>query len=143
MALQVQERTTIRKVDYNLALVIIALNLIGLINLYSATHGPNSRSVSTLMWSQLIYLAAGWVIYAGVTFVDYRIFLRLAYPLYGINVCLLFLVLILHRVMPLYLSLRNLTALSDLGVKRSNVQRNARPHSGAQRGALHVLAFGC
>ena len=95
MALQVQERTTIRKVDYNLALVIIALNLIGLINLYSATHGPNSKSVSTLMWSQLIYLAAGWVIYAGVTFIDYRIFIRLAYPLYGINVCLLFLVLMI------------------------------------------------
>jgi rod shape determining protein RodA len=95
MPLQVQERTTIRKVDYNLALVILALNLIGLINLYSATHGPNSHNLNQLMWSQLIYLAAGWVIYAGVTFIDYRIFIRLAYPLYGINVCLLFLVLII------------------------------------------------
>ena len=95
MALQVQERTTIRKVDYNLGLVILALNLIGLINLYSATHGPNSHNVNQLMWSQLIYLAAGWVIYAGVTFIDYRIFIRLAYVLYGINVCLLFLVLVI------------------------------------------------
>lgn len=97
MALQVQERTTISKIDYNLALVILALTLIGLINLYSATHGPNTRGVSGLFWSQLIYLVVGWLLYAGCTFVDYRIFLRLAYPLYGINLLLLVLVMIIGR----------------------------------------------
>src|SRR5438552_4016073 len=53
MALQVQERTTIRKVDYNLALVIFAINIIGLINLYSATHRPNSKVVASLFVSQI------------------------------------------------------------------------------------------
>ena len=66
-ALQIQERTTIRKVDYNLALVVLALNLIGLINLYSATHGPSSaRGVGNLFWYQIIYLIVGWLVYTGV-----------------------------------------------------------------------------
>ena len=86
MALQVQERTTIRKVDYNLALVVLALNIIGLINLYSATHGPSAKGGGALFWTQVLYLIVGWLVYAGMTFIDYRIFLQLAYPLYAINV---------------------------------------------------------
>ena len=53
MALQVQERTTMRKIDFNLILVIFALNIIGLINLYSATHGPNSKGMASLFISQI------------------------------------------------------------------------------------------
>ncbi len=97
MALQVEERTTIRKVDYNLALVVLALNLIGLINLYSATHGPNSKGMNGLFWSQIIFMCIGWIAYAAGTFIDYRIFIRLAYPFYGINLCLLFLVTIIGK----------------------------------------------
>jgi rod shape determining protein RodA len=97
MALQIQERTTIRKIDYNLALVVFALNIIGLINLYSATHGPNSRSGGNLFWYQILYLVVGWLIYAGATFIDYRIFLRMAYPLYIINTLFLLLVLIIGK----------------------------------------------
>src|ERR1700704_1828101 len=97
MALQVQERTTIRKIDYNLALVILALNLIGLINLYSATHGPNAHGTGSLFWYQVLYLSAGWLIYAAITFMDYRLFIRFAYLLYGINVCCLFLVLVIGK----------------------------------------------
>lgn len=98
MALQIQERTIIRKIDYNLILVILALNFVGLINLYSATHGPNSKGVSSLFWSQVAFIIAGWMIYAAVTFLDYRFFLRLAYPLYGINLIMLFLVMIMGKV---------------------------------------------
>lgn len=95
MALQVQERTTFRKIDYNLALVIFALNLIGLINLYSATHGPNSKGMQGLFISQIIYLIVGWLIYAAVTFIDYKIFAKIAYPLYVVNVFLLGLVMVI------------------------------------------------
>jgi len=97
-ALQIQERTTIRKIDYNLALVVFALNLIGLINLYSATHGPSSaRGSGNLFWYQIIYLIVGWLVYTGVTFIDYRFFLRIAYPLYFINCLFLLLVLIIGK----------------------------------------------
>ncbi|MCC6277185.1 MAG: FtsW/RodA/SpoVE family cell cycle protein, partial [Oligoflexia bacterium] len=92
MALQVQERTTLSKVDWNLILVILAINLVGLINLYSATSDPHTRGVDRLFISQSIYMVAGWGIFTLLTFVDYKIFLRLAYPIYGINCCFLFLV---------------------------------------------------
>lgn len=95
MALRVEERTTFRKVDYNFALVIFALNLIGLINLYSATHGPNSKGMAGLFISQIIYLVIGWLIYAAMTFIDYRIFLKLAYPLYLLNLVMLVLVMVI------------------------------------------------
>lgn len=92
MALQVQERTTIKKVDYNFALVIFALHIIGLINLYSATHGPNSKGMATLFVSQIIYMAVGWLIYAALTLIDYRIFIKLAYPMYIFNIIMLLVV---------------------------------------------------
>ena len=97
-ALQVQERTTISKVDYNLALVVLALNVIVLINLYSATHGPQAgKGQGSLFWVQVGFLFVGWLIYAGVTFLDYRIYLRAAYVLYVINLILLFLVFAFGR----------------------------------------------
>jgi rod shape determining protein RodA len=97
MALQVQERTTIRKIDYNLALVILALNVIGLINVYSATHGPTARGVSNLFWSQTIFVVVGWLVFTGLTFLDYRILMRFAYPFYGINIVFLVLVAIVGK----------------------------------------------
>ncbi|MBK9293297.1 MAG: rod shape-determining protein RodA [Oligoflexia bacterium] len=93
MALQVQERTTLKKVDYNFALVIFALHIIGLINLYSATHGPNSKGMATLFVSQIIYIIVGWVIFAALTLIDYKIFVKLAYPLYVLNVIMLVVVM--------------------------------------------------
>lgn len=95
MALQVQERTTISKVDYNLALVIFTLNIIGLINLYSATHGPTSKGMAPLFGSQVVFLLVGWVVYVAMTFINYKVFLRLAYPLYALNILMLGLVMVI------------------------------------------------
>lgn len=52
-ALQVEERTFFKRIDLNFALVILALNLIGLINLYSATHGVRIDESTTLFGSKL------------------------------------------------------------------------------------------
>jgi len=41
--LQVEERNRFSRLDLNFAFVILALNLIGLINLYNATHGLFSK----------------------------------------------------------------------------------------------------
>lgn len=84
--LQVEERNRFSRLDLNFAFVILALNLIGLINLYSATHGLFSKDKMDLFWMQLAWLSVGWSIYLGVTLVDYKFFTRIAYVLYGINV---------------------------------------------------------
>ncbi len=81
----VEERTLLRRMDWNFALVIFALNLIGLINLYSATHGIHEDGSERLFWTQLVWLAGGWSVYIVMTLVDYRHFIRLAYVFYVLN----------------------------------------------------------
>lgn len=85
MNLQIEERRLFSRFDYNLALVILALNVIGLINLYSATHGLYSTDKKDLFWLQLAWLAVGWSLYLGVTLVDYKIFVRISGFLYCLN----------------------------------------------------------
>lgn len=87
--LQVEQRTRLRKFDFNFALVILALNVIGLINLYSATHGANSTDMSRLFLSQIFWLAIGWTGYLICTIIDYKFFVRLAYVVYATNLLLL------------------------------------------------------
>lgn len=83
--LQVEERNRFSRLDLNFAFVILALNVIGLINLYSATHGMYSKDKMDLFWMQLVWLSIGWSIYLFITLIDYKIFLRVAYILYGLN----------------------------------------------------------
>lgn len=84
LSMQVEERTLLRRLDWNFILVIFALNLIGLINLYSATHGPNSE-VENLFYQQIVWLVVGWGIFFFMTFIDYGLVKRLAWIIYAIN----------------------------------------------------------
>jgi rod shape determining protein RodA len=92
MELQIEERTFLKKIDLNLIFVIIALNIIGLINLYSATHDPQTVGIHHLFAMQIFWVSVGWGIFFGMTILDYKVLTKLAYALYGIN--LLFLVLV-------------------------------------------------
>ena len=73
-SMQIEERTTIKKIDFNLAFVILALNLIGLINLYSASHTVHSTEMSSRFISQLVWVGVGWSVYIILSFIDYRFF---------------------------------------------------------------------
>ena len=55
LSMNLEDRTLFKRIDWNLIFVIVALNIIGLINLYSATHGPNARDVEPLFINQIIY----------------------------------------------------------------------------------------
>ncbi len=87
--LQIEERNLLSRLDFNFAFVIFALNVIGLINLYSATHGLFSKDRMDLFWMQLAWLSLGWSVYLAITLIDYKIFLRGAYILYGLNLAAL------------------------------------------------------
>lgn len=84
--LQVEERTSLSRIDVNLCMVILALNVIGLINLFSATHGVHLTDTANLFWMQLFWLLVGWTIFFSMTFFDYMFFDRFAYVLYALNV---------------------------------------------------------
>lgn len=85
LSLNLEDRTLFRRIDWSMIIVIFSLNFIGLINLYSATHGPNSKDVETLFTNQIIWLLAGWAIFFLVTFFDYIISSRLAWIIFFLN----------------------------------------------------------
>lgn len=85
LALQVEERTIFKRIDWNFVLVILALNLVGLINLYSATHGPHSGESEGLFYNQLVWMGAGWACFFIATFFDYSFVSKLAYLIYFLN----------------------------------------------------------
>ena len=84
--MQVDESSLFRRLDVNLVFVIFALNVIGLINLYSATHGVNLTGTTAYFWQQLVWITGGWMVFLFLTMVDYEVFKRIAYGLYAINV---------------------------------------------------------
>lgn len=96
--LHVEGRTFLNRIDWNFAGIILALNLIGLINLYSATHGAADIGTDRLFISQILWLVAGWMIYIFATLVDYQVFVRLAYVIYGLNVLALIAVMFVGKV---------------------------------------------
>jgi rod shape determining protein RodA len=86
IAINVEERTLLKRLDWNLILVIFALNIIGLVNLFSATHGPDSTHVESLFINQLLWLGVGWFLFFAMTFLDYAIIYRLCIGVFVINV---------------------------------------------------------
>lgn len=85
LSISLEEKTLVRRLDWNIILVILALNVIGLINLYSATHGPNSKEVESLFINQIVWLISGWSIFFISTLLDYAIVSRICYIIYFFN----------------------------------------------------------
>jgi len=95
---QVENRTFLSRIDWNFACAILFLNIIGLINLYSATHGHGDLGSNRLFISQIFWLAAGWILYFVVTLLDYQLFIRLAYFIYGLNLLALISVMFVGKI---------------------------------------------
>jgi len=87
--LNVSERNFLSRIDLRLIALIFTLNVIGLINLFSATHGPHSTEVETLFIQQIVWLTAGWTIFFVMTFIDYLWINRVVWVMYIANVCAL------------------------------------------------------
>ena len=96
---QLEGRTFLKKIDWNFAAVIVALNIIGLINVFSATHGHAEVGGSDrLFWSQVFWLIVGWSFYLFVTLLDYNFFVRLGYLIYGLNLGALIAVMFVGKI---------------------------------------------
>lgn len=80
------ETRFLRRIDVNFCAVIALLIVIGLINLYSATHGPLSLQTNRLFIAQLIWIIVGALGFLVLTFVNYLSFHRLAWLIYALNV---------------------------------------------------------
>ncbi|MCB0368567.1 MAG: rod shape-determining protein RodA, partial [Bdellovibrionales bacterium] len=85
LSVSYEEKSLFRRLDWNLILVILALNIIGLINLFSATHGPNAKDVEPLFINQIVWLVSSWSVFFMVTLIDYSIVNKICYGIYFIN----------------------------------------------------------
>ncbi|MBI2335470.1 MAG: rod shape-determining protein RodA [Deltaproteobacteria bacterium] len=74
----------------------LVLILIGLLNLYSATS-HQAGAVAGYFYSQLIWLGLGALVTFLLVWTDYRYFEAVAYPVYGVTLVLLVLVLIFGK----------------------------------------------
>src|SRR6202163_2168705 len=81
------ERPWYVSLNYVMAFVAIALAVIGLAAIKSATlHSSDARGDFD---HQVAYLVVGLVAMAAMTFTDYHLWQRLAWPLYAINILML------------------------------------------------------
>ncbi|MDX9731811.1 MAG: FtsW/RodA/SpoVE family cell cycle protein, partial [Bdellovibrionales bacterium] len=95
---QIQERGFFKKLDWNFIIPIVMLHVIGILNLYSATHGVGAIQTDRLFLSQAFWLFSGWTVFFIVTVVDYQFFIRLAYVIYGLNLLALVAVIFVGKV---------------------------------------------
>ena len=86
--------------DFNWGLLLITFALMGagLLALYSATWEADQVGMDPIFRRQLIYMGLGLGAMLATLMVDYRVYERLAWFIYGANCGLLVLLLIMGRV---------------------------------------------
>ena len=82
----------LKKANPFLLLLILLLQVIGLITLYSATHGAYSSN-SSLFAQQLIWILIGWIIFFTLYTLDYTFIVKLIWPFYILHILLLILII--------------------------------------------------
>lgn len=89
------EDEPLRKFDWSLILITLAVFTIGILNMYSATFLETvGRGGMTYYKLQLMWFGTGAVAAAVILLVHYKMLSRFAYPIYFFNLALLVLVLV-------------------------------------------------
>ena len=81
-------------VDYRTALIMFGLIAIGLVSIYSATYDAHAAEIS---YRQLLWVAAGTVMFFLMMFLPYRFLQFVSFPSYFISILMLVSVLLLGR----------------------------------------------
>ncbi len=92
------DRRVLINFDWAIPLLILALCVVGLVNLYSACSNVGNGNTTALYLKQLYWIGLGLVAMLVCFSVDYRLVIRYAYILYGISVALLALLFIYGEI---------------------------------------------
>ncbi len=91
-------RNILRDIDRPLLIVTLAIFLIGLVSIYSATHVyGGSFKISNFVFKQIIWMLLSLVIFFVILKLDYQRLIDWAHIIYAATLVLLFLVLIIGR----------------------------------------------
>lgn len=87
--------TPAHHIDWILVGAVVALSLLGVLMVFSATKGPGGDQPTTtyFLQRQLLFVVLGWGVMAAMAAIDYRHFRDWAIPMSGIAVALLVLVI--------------------------------------------------
>ena len=83
---------TIKKIHPVFILLILLLQGIGLLTLYSATHGAYSSN-SSLFEQQIIWISLSWLVFFLVYSIDYSFLSKMIWSLYFLHIILLILII--------------------------------------------------
>lgn len=89
------DRRYLENVDWPLLVILFVLLSVGVVNLHSITVGKDH--LANILSAQLLYILAGWLLFAAATLIDYKRYARLAYPCYWLVNGLLVFVLFFGR----------------------------------------------
>lgn len=96
MTIGSQERTLFRRISIYLIFALLSLNIIGLINLLSATTNI-AKHLKGVFNDQMMWNSIGWGFFIILTLVSYRIFIRYAYFFYALNILALIAVMVIGK----------------------------------------------
>ncbi|MCS6837239.1 MAG: rod shape-determining protein RodA [Bdellovibrionaceae bacterium] len=93
-----QRKSLFKKIDWIFVYTLLALTIISLINLYSATHRGSEGELNELFFKQVIYFVIGWILFAIFTFVNPSLLENLSIILYLLNLLLIIFVTFFGKV---------------------------------------------
>lgn len=93
--LKIESRTILKRFNWDFASVILAIQIIGLFNLYSAAYSTDH--LTGVFRSQVIWIAIGWVAFLIVSRIDYKNLIKYSPIFYWINLIALLLVLFIGK----------------------------------------------
>ena len=89
------KRSFLRFFNWNYVSIILALQIIGLINLYSAAY--STEHLNRVFQAQVYWILIGWLAFHLVCYLQYRAFLNHSALFYGLNLIALILVLFMGK----------------------------------------------
>ena len=86
-------REELKRYDYSFFGICTAIFIIGILNLYSATHSHGVGAEHGIYKTQILWFSVSWLVGIVISFIQPKNFYRLAYPSYFI--CIIFLIAVL------------------------------------------------
>ena len=88
----------LKRYDFSFLGSMSAIFLVGVLNLYSATHSQSGEGLDALYKSQIIWFCISVSVAVGISFINSKTFERVSYVGYLVTLFLIFLVLLMGKV---------------------------------------------